>query len=117
MLNPEIFREVLMGQNPIRTKIADNPPTKLGPRAQVANSLISSGCIIEGEIRNSIISRDVIVEAGAKVNNSIVMQKCRISENAYLDCVILDKFVKVHAGNVLKGNMNFPLAIRKGTLV
>ncbi|WP_407312926.1 glucose-1-phosphate adenylyltransferase subunit GlgD [Desulfosporosinus sp. SB140] len=117
LLNPEIRKEVLTGHDRIHTKIVDNPPTKHGLQAKVTNSLISSGCIIEGEVNNSILSRGVIVEQGAAINNCIIMQKCKISAGARLDYVILDKFVKVHEENVLKGNMNTPLVVLKGSLV
>jgi glucose-1-phosphate adenylyltransferase len=117
LLNPEICREVLMSHDRIHTKIVDNPPTKHGPQAKVSNSLISSGCIIEGEVNNSILSRGVIIEAGVTINNSIIMQKCKIAADANLEYVILDKFVKIHGGNVLKGNKNKPLVVLKGSLV
>jgi glucose-1-phosphate adenylyltransferase len=117
LLNPEIRKEVLTGQDRIHTKIIDNPPTKHGPHAKVSNSMISSGCTIEGEVNNSILSRGVLVEPGAIINNSVIMQKCKISAGASLEYAILDKFVKVHAGNVLKGNVNTPLVVLKGSLV
>ncbi len=117
LLNPLIRKEVLTGQDQIHTKIVDNPPTKHGAHAQVSNSLVSSGCTIEGEVHNSILSRGVTVEAGAIIRNSIVMQKCKIAAEANLNYVILDKFVKVHAGNELKGNKNTPLVVLKGSLV
>lgn len=117
LLNPEIRKEVLTSQDQIHTKIVDNPPTMHGAHAKVSNSLISSGCSIEGEVHNSILSRGVIVEPGAIIRNSIVMQKCKISADSSLNYVILDKFVKVHAGNVLKGNQKTPLVVLKGSLV
>ncbi|HBW33866.1 glucose-1-phosphate adenylyltransferase subunit GlgD [Desulfosporosinus sp. BICA1-9] len=117
LLNPEIRKEVLTGQDQIHTKIVDNPPTKHGAQAKVSNSLISSGCTIEGEVHNSILARGVIVESGAVIRNCIIMQKCKIEAEASLNYVILDKFVKVHAGNVLKGNKNTPLVVLKGSLV
>lgn len=117
LLNPEIRIKVLTGQEQIHTKIVDNPPTKYGTQAKVSNSLISSGCTIEGEVHNSILSRGVLVEQGAFVRNCIIMQKCKIAADTNLDYVILDKFVKVRAGNVLKGNENTPLVVLKGSLV
>ena len=117
LLNPEIRKEVLTSQDQIHTKIVDNPPTKHCTHSKVSNSLISSGCTIEGEVHNSILSRGVVVERGSVIKNSIVMQKCKISAEASLNYIILDKFVKVHSGNVLKGNKNIPLVVLKGSLV
>ena len=117
LLNPKIRKEVLTGQDRIHTKIVDNPPTKHGAHAKVSNSLISSGCTIEGEVYDSILSRGVIVERGATIRNCIIMQKCKIAADTGLNYVILDKFVKVRAGNVLKGKKNTPLVVLKGSVV
>ncbi|KLU60971.1 glycogen biosynthesis protein GlgD [Peptococcaceae bacterium CEB3] len=117
LLNPDVRKEVLTGQNRIHTKIVDNPPTKHGAHAKVANSLISSGCTIEGEVYNSILSRGVVVEPGAVLKNCVIMQKSSIAAGVLLEYVILDKFVKVHAGKVLKGSRNAPFVALKGSLV
>ena len=51
-----------------------NPSTYYGPGSISRNSLVADGCIIEGEVENSILFRGVHVEKGAKVQNCILMQ-------------------------------------------
>ena len=46
--------------------------------------MIANGCMIDGTVKNSIISRGVKIEKGAVIKNSIIMQKCQIGENCYL---------------------------------
>lgn len=117
LLNPAIRKEVLLGNDRIHTKIMDRPPTKYGSQALVSNSMIPSGCTIDGEVENSIFSRSVVVEPGCSIKNCIIMQKCTIEANAILEYVILDKFVKVNEGMVLKGNRNNPLVVAKRTVL
>jgi glucose-1-phosphate adenylyltransferase len=113
LLDPEIRTKLFWGPDSIHTKVADNPPTKHGYQARVRNSLISSGCLIEGEVENSVLSRCVIIEPGAQITNSVLMHSCIIRAGTVLDHVVLDKFVEVKSGNVLKGSRDNPLVMKK----
>lgn len=117
LLKPDIRDNLFITKRPIHSKNRDNPPTKFGANAQVKNSLISCGCTLEGEVQNSILSRGVVVEPGCQIRNSIIMSRCRIGKNSILENVILDKFVDVNAGNVLKGNERNPLVVYKKSVV
>ena len=60
-LKPEV-RNYFFRQYPeIQSKIDDLPPAKYNPGAAIKNSLISSGCIINGEVENSILFKKVFV--------------------------------------------------------
>lgn len=98
---------------PIYTKTKDSSPTKYCSNANVKNSLIASGCTIEGTVENSIIFRGVKIGKNAVIKNSIIMQHGIIGENAKLDSVITDTDVKVTNGRVLFGYSNFPFFIKK----
>lgn len=115
LLKPEIRRELFMESNKIHTKIADNPPTLYGHNALSSNSLVASGCKIDGTVENSIIFRQVQIKPGAVVKNSIVMQKCIIGRNVVLENVILDKFVRIKDHTVLQGHFDKPVVIEKTT--
>lgn len=115
LLKPEIRRELFMESNKIHTKIADNPPTHYGQNGLSSNSLVASGCKIDGTVENSIIFRQVQIKPGAVVKNSIIMQKCIIGRNAVLENVILDKFVRIKDQTVLKGASDKPIVIEKTT--
>lgn len=117
LLLPQIQEELFRGEHRIHTKIKDNPPTKYGSKVAAQNSLISSGCNIEGKIENSIISRGVEISEGAHVKNSIVMQRCRIGAGAQIENVILDKFAYIRDNAVIKGKSNAPVVINKKAMV
>lgn len=113
LLKAEVRRELFMGPNKILTKITDNPPSRYGSKAAVKNSLISSGCKIEGQVENSILFREVHIEPGAVIKNSIIMQKSYIGKDVILENVIADKFVRIKDQTVVKGKKNLPIVIEK----
>lgn len=61
-------------------------------RADIRNSLISDGVVIDGaKIRNSVIRSDVVIEKGAVIEDSIVMDNVHLRKNCRLKRVIVDK--------------------------
>ena len=116
LLNPEVWRKVFVKEQPILTKVKDEPPTRYLKGAEVKNSMVANGCLIRGKVENSIVSRGVKIGKGAVLKNCIIMQKCQIGENCYLDSVILDKDVKIEDGTVLTGTAQSPYVIPKSTV-
>ncbi len=116
MLDANIRHEVF-GDRSVFTKIRDSAPTKYGNSAIVKNSLIADGCIIEGEVENSIIFRNVKVARGTVVKNSIVMQNTVLGENSSLNCIIADKNVVIKDRKILSGSENHPFYIGKGIMI
>jgi glucose-1-phosphate adenylyltransferase len=57
--------------------------------------MISPGCVIQGEVRNSILSPGVLVEKGAVVSDSIVMHRTVIRRDAKVYRSIVDKRCEV----------------------
>ena len=116
MLNPEVNHE-LFGDRSVFTKIRDSIPTKYGNSSIVKNSMIADGCIIEGEVENSIIFRNVKIARGAVVKNSIIMQDTVIGEKSMINCIITDKNVVIKDKQVLSGTHNHPFYIGKGIMI
>ncbi|SPF52545.1 glucose-1-phosphate adenylyltransferase, beta subunit GlgD-like protein [Candidatus Desulfosporosinus infrequens] len=111
LLDLEVRGRVWLGEDRIHTKLKDYPPTKYTSHAKVSNSLIASGCTIAGEVINSIIFREVVVEQGCKIANSIILPKCHIHAKAQMDYAILDKAVTVMGENFFKGSLNSPWVV------
>ncbi len=110
-------RHELFGDRSVFTKIRDSAPTKYGNSAIVKNSMIADGCVIEGEVENSILFRNVKVARGAVVKNSIIMQDTVLGENSMLNCIITDKNVVIRDKKVLSGSENHPFYISKGIMI
>ena len=102
---------------PIYTRTENEPPAKFSGGSYITRSLLSSGCIIEGEVINSVLSPGVYVEKGAVVKDSIVMSYTHIKQGAILDRVILDKYVVVGNNTILGyGDDNTPNKIEPDKL-
>ena len=67
------------------------PPHYMGDNAKVVNSIIMSGCEIEGTVENSVLASSVIVKKGAVVKNSIIMSDVTINEGAEIEYSIIDE--------------------------
>lgn len=114
LLEPENRRTLFDTRMPISTKICDNVPATYGLKADVSNSLIADGCIVNGTVENSILFRDVRIEEGAVVKNSIIMQGCTVKSNTSLNCVIADKNAVFSNNKSLSGDASYPIYISKG---
>ena len=101
--NPAIAAQLFLPDRFIKTKSHDTSPAKFEVGSRVVGSLVSSGSRIYGEVEGSVLSRNVIVEAGAKVTNSIIMQGTVIKSGAVIDYAIVDRNNVIPAGTVLKG--------------
>lgn len=117
LMNPLVRADLFNADRPIFTKVRDDMPSKYGLGSSVKNSLIAQGCVIEGEVENSIISKGVHIGKGAKVENCIIMQDTKIGENAGLSYVICDKDVVIKNGRALMGYDTYPIYIAKDNIV
>lgn len=113
ILNPDKYKKIFMKENRIKTKISNQPPTKYKDGCIVKNSTVANGCVIEGQIENSILYRGVEVEKGAVIKNSIIMTNCCIHKDAYIENVILDKDVTVNEHQKLIGSTDKPFVVAK----
>lgn len=105
--------DALFGSNHIYTKIRDDNPTRYMEGARADNIMAADGCIIEGEVENSILFRGVKVGRGAKVKNCVLMQDTVIEPGAELEYIISDKDVTITADKKLKGTDSFPVYVAK----
>lgn len=81
----------------IHTRSEERPPVNVRSEATVVHSLITDGCVIEGDVAHSVLSPGVVVRRGAVVRHSVVMTDAVIEENAVVDHAILDKRVRIGA--------------------
>ena len=112
-------REGLFGikNRPVLTKVRNSAPTKYTEGADVKNSFIADGCVIEGTVENSILFRGVKVGKGTVVKNSILMQDTYTGSDVTLSCVITDKDVTIRDGRHLSGHETMPFFIDKDATV
>ncbi len=109
--------DALFSSAPIYTKIRGDNPTHYKDGAKVQNVMMADGCVIEGEVENSVIFRGVKVGKGATVKNCILMQDTVVEAGANVEYLITDKNVTVTAGKEMKGTDTFPVYIEKFKVV
>ncbi|MDQ0255936.1 glucose-1-phosphate adenylyltransferase [Evansella vedderi] len=113
LLCEQNYKSLFLKQPFIRTKVSSEPPTKYRDQAGVHGSLIANGCVVDGDVENSVLFRGVQVKEGAKIKNSVIMQRCTIEPGVYLENVILDKDVHVTKGQTFIGSKDKPFVVAK----
>lgn len=117
LIKPENSKRLYNSKRPIYTKVRDNAPSKYDLDCMVKSSLIADGCIIEGEVENSVLFRGVRVGKGAKVKNSILMQDTVVEDNAVVTNVISDKNVTIGENKLISSSEDHPIYIGKGASI
>ncbi|MCI7105921.1 MAG: glucose-1-phosphate adenylyltransferase subunit GlgD [Lachnobacterium sp.] len=107
----------LFSGNQIYTKIRDDNPTRYINGSKAQNVMVADGCVIEGDVENSILFRGVHIGKGAKVKNCVLMQDTIVEDNASVEYVITDKDVTITEGKSLTGNDSFQVFVAKGQTV
>ncbi len=117
LLDPAVRSDLFNSTHSIYTKVKDEVSTRYGERALVKNAMLADGCTINGTVENCILFRGVTVEKGAVVRDSILMQGVTIGPGCVIDHVIIDKGSSVREGRSLIGYDNFPIILKKNTIV
>ena len=71
------------------------PPEYIGAGASVQNSMVALGCEIYGEVKNSVLSSNVVIEKGAAVKDSVIMSGTTVKAGAAVNYSIIDEDVVV----------------------
>ncbi len=73
----------------VYSKIEDLPPAKFNPGSKIKNSLVSSGCIVNGEVQDSILFKKVYVGNNCVIKNSIILNDVYIGDNTVIEnCIV-----------------------------
>lgn len=87
----------------IYSKVEDLPPAKYNAGSSVKNSLVSSGCIINGEVEDSILFKKVFVGNNCVIKNSIVLNDVYIGDNTYIENCIVESRDTIRANTKYVG--------------
>ena len=102
-LKPEV-RDYFFRQYPdIYSKVDDLPPAKYNVGSDVRNSLISSGCIVNGVVENSVVFKKSYIGNNCVVKNSIILNDVYIGDNTYIENCIVESHDTIRAGSRYMG--------------
>ena len=83
----------------IYTRADALPPQYVAAGARIERSIIGEACEIYGTVRNSVIGSGVVVEEGAEVVDSIIMQNTTIGRNVKIYKAIIAENVQIDEGS------------------
>lgn len=83
-------RDYFFKQYPdVYSKVDDLPPAKYNAGSEIKNSIISSGCIINGKVENSVLFKDVYIGNNCTIKNSIILNDVYIGDDSYIEnCIV-----------------------------
>jgi len=117
MLDLYKFYSLFTPNQKIYTKVKNEEPTYYASSSKVAKSQFASGSIIEGEVVNSVLSRNVRVHEESSVKDSLLFTRVVVGKGATVEYAILDKGVEVAEGVVIRGTAEHPVVVKKGEKV
>ena len=98
------IRNYFFNQYPdIYSKVEDLPPAKYNTGATVKNSLVSSGCIINGEVQDSILFKKVFIGNNCVIRNSIILNDVYIGDNTHIENCIVESRGTIRANTKYMG--------------
>ncbi|MFO8155681.1 MAG: glucose-1-phosphate adenylyltransferase [Thiohalospira sp.] len=92
---------------PIWTYQEQLPPAKFifddeDRRGMAVDSIVSGGCIISGAyLRRSLLFSSVVVEAGTRVEESVILPEVRIEPDCRIRNAVIDKHCRIPQGTVI----------------
>ena len=117
MLESKKFYSLFSPNQKIYTKIKNEEPTYYANTSKVSTSQFASGRIIEGEVVQSVLSRNIYIHKDSVVKNSVLFPRVVIGQGARVEYAILDKGVEVADGVVIRGTAEHPVVVKKGETV
>ena len=102
---------------PIHTQTSDSSPTLYGPLAEVKGCIVANGANINGQVENSVIDRDVVIEEGVVIKNSIILNGVTIKTGANIENAIVDKATKIIHPIDIKGIQTSPAYLKPHQII
>ena len=82
----------------IYTEDVTAPPQYIGTEARIQNAYITQGCVIEGEVTNSVVFTGAKVRPGAKVIDSVLMPGAIVEDGAVVIRALVANGVNIGKG-------------------
>ncbi|MDE7016619.1 MAG: glucose-1-phosphate adenylyltransferase subunit GlgD, partial [Lachnospiraceae bacterium] len=110
-LKPDI-RNYFFKQYPdVYSRVDDNPPAKYNVGAKIRNSLISSGCIVNGTVEDSVIFKKTYIGNNCYIKNSIILNDVYIGDNTHIENCIVESRGTIRANSYYKGEDGIEIVV------
>ncbi|WP_029161609.1 glucose-1-phosphate adenylyltransferase [Clostridium scatologenes] len=77
------------------------PPQYIGNDVKVENSLISDGCVVLGDVLNSILFPGVYVGKNSRIINSVILPNVIVEDNVIVDRAIIGNNSIIRKNNIV----------------
>lgn len=94
----------------------NQPPQIIGHDAVIKHSLVNEGCVIDGEIQNSVMFQGVEVEKKAVVKECVVMPNARIGRGSFIERAIVMSDLEVPENTIIRNESDDILLITEAFL-
>lgn len=101
LLSPTVSLDLYDPAWKIYSNNDSHAPQLIGKKATVQNSMVTTGCVIDGSVEFSIISGGVTIEEGAVVMDSILMPGATVKKGAVVEYSIVGEDSVIEAGAVV----------------
>ncbi len=98
-LKKDVRKHFLQDYPYIYSKVQDLPPAKFNAGSNVKNSLVASGCIINGTVENSVLFKKVFVGSNCVVKNSVILNDVYLGDNTYIENCIVESRDTIRANS------------------
>lgn len=99
---------------PIRTSTRARMPARVARSAAVDDALLSPGTAVGGRVERSVIGPGVVVEDGAEVRDSVLLDRVVVRAGARVTRTVVDEGVEVDAGAVVGSDGGEPTVLDAG---
>ncbi len=113
-LRPEIRNYFFKEYPEVHSKTPDLPPAKFNVGVNIRNSLLSSGCIVNGTVENSVLFRKVYVGNNCVVRNSLILNDVYIGDNTIIENCIVESDDTIQANSCYRSENGIRIVIEKG---
>ena len=101
LLNPKVNINLSGDQWRIYARNEPHPPHFIREKADIAESLITEGCDINGKLWYTVLFSGVTVEEGAELNSAVVMKNTVIKKGAIVKYAIIAEDAVIEEGAVV----------------
>ena len=101
LLNPKVNINLSGDQWRIYARNEPHPPHFVGDKADIAESLVTEGCNINGKLWYTVLFSGVTVEEGAELNSAVVMKNTVIKKGATVKYAIIAEDAIIEEGAVV----------------
>ena len=112
-LKPEVRKYFFKEYPDVYSKIDDLPPAKYNVGVSVKNSLISSGCIVNGVVEDSVIFKKTYIGNNCTIKNCIILNDVYIGDNCHLENCIVESRGTIRANSNYVGEDGIKIVVER----